>query len=107
MRRGAGCGVPCGVGRSVGIVVTMAGTPDTTPDAGADVAPADVAPADVRPSEEQVAHRAALLPEERAVGSDDPEGQAEAVLTDSAVRTEVPDAAPTTHLERRRSDEAL
>lgn len=52
--------------------------------------------------QELVAHRAAeLLPEEQAVGSDDPQAQAEAILAESAERTEVPDAAPDTHLERR------
>ncbi len=35
--------------------------------------------------------RAHLLPEELAVGSDDPQGQAEAILAESLERTEDPD----------------
>jgi hypothetical protein len=46
-----------------------------------------------------------LLPEELAVGSDDPQAQAAAVLAESRLRTEVPDAAPDTVLERRTSAE--
>lgn len=57
------------------------------------------------PDEQHVATRAALLPEEQAVGSDDPAAQAEILLEDSEARTEVPNAAPTTHLERRSSTE--
>jgi hypothetical protein len=56
--------------------------------------------------EERVRSRAELLPEERNAGSDDPRAQAEAVLADSDERTEVPNAAPDTVLERRSSDEA-
>ena len=37
--------------------------------------------------EDRVAERAHLLPEELAVGSDDPERQAEAILEDSDRRT--------------------
>jgi hypothetical protein len=54
-----------------------------------------------------VATRAELLPEEQAAGSDDPEGQARVVLEDSLVRTERPDAAPTTFVEHRRSEDTL
>ena len=39
-----------------------------------------------------VASRAELLPEEQAVGSDDPQAQAEAILLESEERTEHPDA---------------
>lgn len=39
------------------------------------------------PDEEAVEHRAHLLPEEVAAGSDDPEAQAEAILEDSEERT--------------------
>jgi hypothetical protein len=39
---------------------------------------------------DRVAKRAQLLPEEQAVGSDDPEAQAAAVLADSEERTEDP-----------------
>jgi cytochrome c biogenesis protein CcdA len=56
--------------------------------------------------EERVRSRAELLPEERTAGSEDPEAQAEAVLADSDERTEVPDAAPDTVLERRSSGDA-
>ncbi len=56
---------------------------------------------------ELVERRAQLLPEEATVGSDDPEAQAEAILKDSEIRTEVPDGAPTTFVEHRRSDQTL
>ena len=56
--------------------------------------------------EDRVRSRAELLPEERSAGSDDPHAQAEAVLADSDERTEVPDAAPDTVLERRTSGDA-
>ena len=53
-----------------------------------------------------MAERAAeLLPEEEAAGSDDPEGQAEQILAESDERTLDRDAAPSTHLEHRTSDE--
>ena len=39
-----------------------------------------------------VATRAALLPEELAVGSDDPQAQAKVILEESQERTEHPDA---------------
>jgi hypothetical protein len=38
--------------------------------------------------ETRIEHRAQLLPEEQAAGSDDPEAQAEAILADSDDRTE-------------------
>lgn len=53
--------------------------------------------------DEHAPHRAHLLPEEQAVGSDDPEAQAREVLRDSELRTEVPGAAPSHLLERRTS----
>lgn len=56
--------------------------------------------------DERTETRAGLLPEERAAGSDDPDGQAREVLRDSDVRTEIPEAAPDTMLERRTSEEA-
>ena len=59
------------------------------------------------PPGEEVAARAALLPEERAVGSADPEAQAAAVLEDSLLRTEVPGAAPAMHLEHRSSQDTV
>lgn len=48
-----------------------------------------------------------LLPEEAAVGSDDPEAQAEAILAESDLRTADQDAAPDTVLERRTSDQTV
>jgi len=43
------------------------------------------------PAEESVRARAELLPEEAAVGSDDPEAQARAILAESQDRTEHPE----------------
>jgi hypothetical protein len=57
--------------------------------------------------ESHVETRAVLLPEEQAAGSDDPERQAQVILEDSLARTEEPNAAPTTHLERRRSEDTV
>ncbi|WP_033438709.1 hypothetical protein [Saccharothrix sp. NRRL B-16314] len=48
--------------------------------------------------------RANLLPEELDTGSADPEAQAREVLRDSDVRTEIPESAPDTMVERRESD---
>jgi hypothetical protein len=48
-----------------------------------------------------------LLPEEVAVGSDDPQAQAEAILADSDVREADQNAAPDTVLERRTSDQTV
>ncbi len=56
---------------------------------------------------ELVERRAELLPEEATVGSDDPETQAQVILEDSHARTEVPNAAPTTHFERRSSEDTV
>lgn len=44
------------------------------------------------PDEDKVDSRAELLPEEQAVGSDDPEAQARAILAESQERTEQPEA---------------
>ncbi|MEU8425151.1 hypothetical protein AB0C15_30195 [Micromonospora sp. NPDC048835] len=57
--------------------------------------------------QDRVESRAHLLPEEAAVGSDDPQAQAEAILAESDMRTEDPDAAPDTVLERRTSDQTV
>lgn len=43
------------------------------------------------PAEDRVDARAELLPEEQAAGSDDPEMQARAILTESDERTEDPE----------------
>ena len=53
--------------------------------------PADSSAATQVP-EENVVSRAELLPEELAVGSDDPQAQAEAILLESERRIEDPDA---------------
>lgn len=53
---------------------------------------ASVPEEDLEPTPEQVEARARLLPEERAAGSDDPRGQAEAILEESLERTEDPEA---------------
>jgi hypothetical protein len=44
-----------------------------------------------RPDDDRIEHRAALLPEERVSGSDDPEAQAAAILEDSDARTADPE----------------
>lgn len=59
------------------------------------------------PAAEHVEVRSQLLPEERAVGSDDPEAQAEAVLEESAERTDHPDPDASSQSRRRRSEETL
>ena len=59
-------------------------------------------------SDDRVERRAAdLLPEERAVGSADPDLQAEAILAESDEREDNPGAAPDTFLEGRRSDQTV
>ncbi|MEU4625227.1 hypothetical protein AB0G04_35295 [Actinoplanes sp. NPDC023801] len=59
-------------------------------------------------TDDRTARRAAdLLPEERAVGSADPEAQAEAILADSDEREDDRGAAPDTVLEHRTSDETV
>ena len=71
-----------------------------------DAEPVGGAPAAHDAAREQhlVSTRSELLPEEQtAGGSADPQAQAEVILADSEERTEVPNAAPTTHLERRGS----
>jgi hypothetical protein len=54
-------------------------------------------------AESRAAH---LLPEEQVAGSDDPEAQAEAILEESNERQEDRNAAPSTVLEHRTSDDA-
>lgn len=55
-------------------------------------------------SADRIEHRAAdLLPEEQVAGSDDPRAQAEAILAESDEREEIPNAAPDSFHERRRS----
>jgi len=69
----------------------------------ADETPADDDP----PGEEQVQSRAELLPEEEAVGSDDPQAQARAVLEESQERTDDPDPDASSQSGRRRSQDTL
>jgi hypothetical protein len=57
------------------------------------------------PDDDRVSRRSELLPEEKVAGSDDPEAQAEAILEESEERTLDRDAAPSTHLEHRRSED--
>lgn len=58
------------------------------------------------PDDGRVTERAdELLPEEQAVGSDDPEAQAAAILAESDERQADRDAAPSTHLEERTSED--
>jgi hypothetical protein len=55
-------------------------------------------------TDDRTERRAAdLLPEERAVGSADPDAQAEAILAESDEREADPEAAPDTFLEHRAS----
>lgn len=54
--------------------------------------------------DERVANRAALLPEEEAAGSDDPDEQARQILEDSDARTASRDAAPSSRVEHRDSE---
>ncbi len=46
---------------------------------------------DTQPDQSRTDERATLLPEEQAVGSDDPQAQARAVLEDSDERTAQPE----------------
>lgn len=64
-------------------------------------------PRDQRPDvdDERVADRAVLLPEEQAVGSENPEAQARAILEESDERASSRDAAPDSRVEHRTSDE--
>ncbi|WP_428963892.1 hypothetical protein [Micromonospora fluostatini] len=55
----------------------------------------------------RVESRAHLLPEEAAVGSDDPQAQAAAILAESDLRENVPNAASDTVLERRTSNQTV
>ncbi|MFG1775743.1 hypothetical protein ACGFIG_04840 [Micromonospora sp. NPDC049048] len=62
---------------------------------------------DEQSDQERVESRAHLLPEEAAVGSDDPHAQAEAILAESDIREEDRNAAPDTVLEQRTSDQTV
>jgi hypothetical protein len=59
-------------------------------------------------SEDRVERRAAdLLPEELAVGSDDPQAQARAILDESDIRESDPESAPDSFIERRTSAQTV
>jgi hypothetical protein len=56
---------------------------------------------------ERIAERAQhLLPEEQRVGSDDPEAQADALLTESDERERYSESTPDLRIEHRTSEEA-
>ena len=57
--------------------------------------------------DDRVDTRAELLPEEEAAGSDDPHGQAEAILEESDEREADAQAAPDSFLERRTSEQTV
>jgi hypothetical protein len=57
-------------------------------------------------ADERASTRSELLPEEKKVGSEDPEAQAEAILEESEERTVDRSASPSTHLEHRTSEDA-
>lgn len=57
--------------------------------------------------QDRISSRAHLLPEEAAVGSDDPQAQADAILAESDLREEDRNAAPDTVLEHRTSAETV
>ncbi|GAA1801755.1 hypothetical protein HC028_07980 [Planosporangium flavigriseum] len=60
------------------------------------------------PTDDRVDSRAAaLLPEERAVGSDDPQAQAAEILRDSDMRENDLDAAPDSFVEHRTSEQTV
>src|SRR3954447_17869945 len=87
--------------------------PDPTPAAdapdAADAADAPDAadPVDAGDAEDRhVGSRAELLPEELAVGSDDPAAQAEAILAESQERTEHPDPDISSQSRHASSEEA-
>ncbi|MEU5530979.1 hypothetical protein ABZ744_29010 [Micromonospora chersina] len=56
--------------------------------------------------QERIESRAHLLPEEAAVGSEDPEAQADAILSESDIR-EDRNVAPDTVLEHRTSEQTV
>lgn len=62
---------------------------------------------DVRDQDRVESRAEHLLPEELAVGSDDPRAQADAILAESDLRMADQNAAPDTVLERRTSDDAV
>jgi len=57
------------------------------------------------PDEDHVESRADLLPEERRAGSEDPHDQAEAILEESAERTEDPEGTGAESVQTSTPDE--
>ncbi|MFG1676884.1 hypothetical protein [Micromonospora sp. NPDC049282] len=57
--------------------------------------------------QDRIESRAHLLPEEAAVGSDDAQAQADAILAESDLREEDQNVAPDTVLEHRTSAETV
>jgi hypothetical protein len=55
----------------------------------------------------RVPTRAGLLPEEESVGSDDPRSQADQILQESDERTLDRNAAPSSRVEHRRTEETV
>ena len=72
----------------------------------ADATPSSDADHDKETQAHHVASRAHLLPEEQAVGSDDPQEQAKVILEESAERTEHPDPDASSQSRRASSREA-
>ena len=64
-------------------------------------------PPDRPVDEERVESRAELNPEEEVVGSDDPDGQARAILEDSEARQADRNAAPDAVVEHRQSEDTV
>jgi hypothetical protein len=62
---------------------------------------------EVNVDESRVGSRAGLTDAERDAGSDDPAGQARAVLEDSELRTVDREAAPGSFVEHRRSEDTV
>jgi len=58
-----------------------------------------------QPDEEHVESRADLLPEEKRAGSDDPHEQAEAILEESAERTDDPEGTADESVQTSTPDE--
>jgi hypothetical protein len=60
------------------------------------------------PTDERVDSRAAdLLPEERAVGSDNPQAQAAEILRDSDIRENNVDGSPDSFVEHRTAEQTV
>ena len=58
-------------------------------------------------ADDTIETRDRLLPEEQVVGSDDPAAQVEAILEESEERSLDRDAAPSSFVEHRRSEDTV